>query len=531
MPPEEARERQGDDGEEAKAEAEETKCDAEAEATVAAPLASPKSRPPSLRQEAAAPVLAPTWLDAGVAAALFREAAAVLVSLEPAGQLCCEICELLSPGTPGSDCSHDHDSEGRLLARAQQRAQRWLPRLDTLAGQLEFEAKEADARAQRVNPRGVLEDARFVCSAAGPAVQRMQTDLGAAAAVGALTLQDELEQFAADVASGACGGRGGPMAGPGMPEALSELWAGFGGAAKGYASFVEEVAKVPCPGEALGAGAAWRRLLAEVEVALLLAHLGGQAMAYIGLAQAQAPSGSCGGLLPDGVVARKVMMSVVLPPLQRRARYVAARVQWWLRRQAALSLERMRTPAEHLPGKLHSPTLARCRAALCSGPAVASLVEEALDVAAAAASAQVLSDLDAVLAAGCLHPRLLLLPGTRPDEGLVGLEVAPRSGAKRRVLEEMQARASVPAHGTQTRALVAACFRKLRTAVAGKAVGLALVAQAAFANRLIDEAARSEQLGSGRCAALTAEHERLTEAGRQAASRASAQGWLRDCEA
>ncbi|CAK0828234.1 unnamed protein product [Prorocentrum cordatum] len=463
-------------------------------------------------------------LGAGGAAGLLEEAAAVLGSVEPAGELRGEVCELLARLARGSR-GGGHDLERWLRARAPQ----WLPRLDALAGQLESEAWAFEARAQQVDPEGVLDDARTVCSAAGPAVQRMQTELGAAAATRALTLKDELQQFASDAASGAC--RGGPLADPGLAEAASELWAGFGGSSEGYAAFVEEAAGAPCAGEALGAGAAWRRLLAEVEVALLLAHAGGQAAACIGLAQTQAQNGSSSGSphLED-TVAKKLMMSVVLPPLQRRARYAAARVQWWLRRQAALALERMQGPDERLPSHLHS----RCRAALCSRP-VASLVEEAMDAAAAAASTRVLSDLDAVLAAGCLHPRLLLLPDTQPDQGPGGLQVAPQPSAKRRVLEEMLRRASAPASRAQTRALVAAGFRRLRTAVAGKAVGLALVAQAAFTGRLIDEAARGEGLGGGQAAALKAEHERLRVAAERAAYRAAAlrrcQGWLRGLEA
>merc|ERR1719198_1653541 len=109
----------------------------------------------------------------------------------------------------------------------------------------------------------------------------------------------------------------------------------------GYAAYLRDHVKIPGADVPLNGGAAWQRLLAEIEVAMRLAHPPAEELANLMKAAVQAGGCSVHGHSRWDDVASKLLMSMAFDPLCRRIQYVAARVAWVLRQQKAAVAEWM----------------------------------------------------------------------------------------------------------------------------------------------------------------------------------------------
>jgi hypothetical protein len=201
--------------------------------------------------------------------------------------------------------------------------------------------------------------------------------------------------------------------------------------------------------EKLNGGAAWTRLLAEIEVAMRLTHPNQEELerlAYYAI--------RCGGTGVHGHqrwedVSSKLMLTIAFDPLRSRIRYIAARIAWMLRHQKVTVTERMATLSEGPAARFHSPLFAQHLGILRSSAIARDLVFSAYDGAASRVAEGVLKNLQSTLTAGCINPNIMLRPKTEPDMDPAKLtkpteEQMLSSGrtaaARQRVKDEMELR-------------------------------------------------------------------------------------------
>jgi len=261
---------------------------------------------------------------------------------------------------------------------------------------------------------------------------------------GALTLEEELSAFAQEAARGMCG-IGNSLSSQDAADAAADLYAQFQGV-EGYAAYLRESVRIAGADVPLNGGAAWQRLLAEIEVAMRLSHPPPEELrALMGAAIRCGGTGVHGHQRWEGV-SSKLMLAVSHEPLHRRIRYVATRVAWVLKRQKTTVCEWMSSVAGGPAARLHSPLFAEHVEVMRTFPMVRDLVFGAYNDAASSVGENLLKNLKGTLTAGCINPELVLQPATEPvfDTAKLATPLPSKSSrageARKRVVGEMRNR-------------------------------------------------------------------------------------------
>merc|ERR1719362_2614949 len=152
--------------------------------------------------------------------------------------------------------------EQRFASLCSERVPQWLSALERLEARLVRAQTEAREVEQRESSDEVLRKARAVGTSFGRALEKVINGAPGCTA-GALTLDEELTEFAAAVAKGMCGS-GTVLSAQDASSSAVDLFANFG-SVEGYAKYLKDEVHVPCADMKLNGGAAWQRLLAEVE--------------------------------------------------------------------------------------------------------------------------------------------------------------------------------------------------------------------------------------------------------------------------
>eukprot|EP00931_Biecheleriopsis_adriatica_P063933 TRINITY_DN3880_c0_g1_i1.p1 TRINITY_DN3880_c0_g1~~TRINITY_DN3880_c0_g1_i1.p1 ORF type:complete len:876 (-),score=197.09 TRINITY_DN3880_c0_g1_i1:78-2705(-) len=302
--------------------------------------------------------------------------------------------------------------EERFAALCNERVPQWIQGLERLETRLSRSNIEARNMEEKENSDEVLRQARAAGLSFGRALSEVIGGTPGCSA-GALTLEEDLVEFAAACQKGYCSTPD-TLSGKDAAAGAADLFAHFGGV-EAYAAYLRKDVKIAGADVPLNGGAAWRRVLAEVEVAMRLAHPPAEALKEI-LASAI----SCGGTGVHGHkhwedVSSKLMMSISYQPLLLRIRYVTARVVWILRHQKLAVSEWMSVLADGPGSRMFSPLFAQHLGVLRSSPIVRDLVFGAYDDAVGVIGEQVLKNLQGTLTAACINPEIMLRPKTEVD--------------------------------------------------------------------------------------------------------------------
>jgi len=236
---------------------------------------------------------------------------------------------------------------------------------------------------------------------------------------GALTLEEELAEFAMAAARFDCG-VGESLPPEGAAAAAAEVWASFG-SVQAYTKFLRDDVQIPGADLPLNGGAAWQRLLLEIEVAMRLATPTKEELAGLHLASVQAGGTGVRGHQLWEDVFEKLVREIAFEPLRRRVRYVAARIGWSLRQQKIAVADWMATLEDGLSGQPNvyarqfSPLFPQHLKVLRSSHLTRELVLTAHDTASDKVASQLLRNVEGTLTAGCINPNMMMRPGTQPD--------------------------------------------------------------------------------------------------------------------
>lgn len=448
--------------------------------------------------------------------------------------------------------------EERFAALCRERLPQWLQHLERLELRLSRSQKEARDLEQRESSEEVLRRARSAGLSFGRALQHVISGAPGCQA-GALTLEEELAEFAAAAKKGQCetgdAGMGRAMSAREAAGAAEEVFASFNGVA-GYAAYLRDQVHIPAADVPLNGGAAWTRLLAEIEVAMRLAHPPQKELENLMVTAMRAAGTGVHGHQRWEDVASKLMLSVSFEPLRRRVRYVAARVVWVLKHQKATVSEWMSMLSEGPASKRYSPLFTEHLDVLRAYPIVRDLVFTAYDKAAAAIGEQVLKNLEGTLVAACINPDIMLRPSTEPDldpnkvdaaaaaaAAAVGQPPNPSSGqsttaeSRKRVAVEMKRRSGrsgglplqlqdrvfEPSEARQIMPFVEAklrnAFAVLARVLANQAFAFADTSMTYLCHRRVDEAMTSIEFSPEQSKALMQRHEELEAIARQVEGR------------
>jgi len=349
--------------------------------------------------------------------------------------------------------------EERFSSLCRERAPQWLSSLERLEMKLVKSSREAREVAQKESTLELLTKARYAGFSFSRALQEViQGTPGCNA--GASTLEEELKEFASAAAMGHCGA-GDFLFSQDAAAAAACVFETFGGV-EGYTAYLRNEVKIPGADVALNGGASWRRLLAEVEVAVRLAHPPEESVKNFAAAAICAGGTGVHGHQRWDDVASKLMLPIAFEPLSQRLRYVTARVIWLLRQQKVAVSEWMSFLAEGPGTRIASPLFTQHFTAMRSSPVVRELVYSAFDDAVGAVGEQLMRNLTGTLTAACINPQIMLRPHTHPDldlnklgkkeeKGEEDVEMTGKTGgknekelrsreAKARVVKEMRKR-------------------------------------------------------------------------------------------
>jgi len=302
--------------------------------------------------------------------------------------------------------------ERRFELVCSERLPHWLQGLSMLDLKLTQQHKEAQLVSSEEDSDGVLRKARAAGLSFGRALQHVIGGTPGCEA-GALTLEEELVAFA-DAAARGGAGSGGKLSARDAAEAAADLWAPFGGV-QNYAEYLRETVCIPSSHERLNGGAAWQRLLSEIEVAMRLAHPPAEELSGLPLAAIQAGGTGVHGHQRWDDVTMKLLVGIAFEPLRKRIRYIAARVAWSLRQQKVAVAEWMATLQEGPSSRFFSSLFPQHLALLRSSPLTRDLVFGAFDQASGNVADQLLATLECTLLAGCLNPGIILRSPTQAD--------------------------------------------------------------------------------------------------------------------
>eukprot|EP00933_Yihiella_yeosuensis_P037033 TRINITY_DN30873_c0_g1_i1.p1 TRINITY_DN30873_c0_g1~~TRINITY_DN30873_c0_g1_i1.p1 ORF type:complete len:865 (+),score=214.80 TRINITY_DN30873_c0_g1_i1:68-2662(+) len=304
------------------------------------------------------------------------------------------------------------DLEERFAALCQEKVPQWIAGLEKLETRLSRSSTEAKDMEQRDAPEEVLRTARSAGLSFGRALQEVISGAPGCRA-GSLTLEEELIEFASAAAKGFCG-TGGALSSSDAAAAAADLFAQFEGV-EGYAAYLRNEIKIPGADVSLNGGAAWQRLLAEVEVSMRLAHPPPEELKDIMNAAVRAGGTGVHGHTRWEDVAAKLMLGIAFDPLLRRIRYIAARIVWVLKHQKAAVSEWMSSMSEGPAARIYSPMYGQHLNVLRQSPIVRDLVFGAYDDAVAIIGQGVLKNLAGTLTAACINPGIMLRPRTQVD--------------------------------------------------------------------------------------------------------------------
>lgn len=317
--------------------------------------------------------------------------------------------------------------EQRFSSLCTERVPQWLSALERLEARLARAQSEAREVEQRESSDEVLRRARAVGTSFGRALEKVINGAPGCTA-GALTLEEELTEFAAAAAKGACGS-GTVLPAQDASSAAADLFANFG-SVEGYAKYLKDEVHVPCADMKLNGGAAWQRLLAEIEVAMRLAHPPAEELSALMLNAIRSGGTGVHGHVRWEDVASKLMLGIAFEPLRRRICYVAARVIWVLKNQKAAVSEWMSALSDGPAARLYSPLFSEHLQILRAYPLVRDLVFAAFDGAVSVVGEAVLRSLQGTLTAACINPAIMLRANTEPSLDPRKPREAPAEGAK-----------------------------------------------------------------------------------------------------
>jgi len=461
---------------------------------------------------------------------------------------------LLGAATDGADsksastlCGPEaaRELEERFAALCHERAPQWLSSLGRLETRLAAAHKEASEIEHTEDSTEVLRRAQAAGVSFGRAFQHVIGGTPGCGA-GARTLEEELAEFAAAAAAGQCS-VGKEVSGALMAEAAAEVFAAFDGV-EGYAAYLRDTVGIPGGEVPLNGGAAWHRLLMEIEVAVRLAHPRPEELAALTVAAVQAGGTGVHGHQRWDDVAGKLLLTIAFEPLRRRIHYVAARVAWTLRQQKETVSEWMAALGDGPAARMYSPLFPQHLALLRSSPITRSLVFGAFDKAADCIANTLRLNLESTLSAGCMKPDLMLRPRTLLD--LEPVAPVPKSGrataGRSRVIDEMRHRSGPsgglptqlrdrvfePREATQALPYVELRLRRafsvLANALANQAYAFSETSLDLLCRRDMDEAMNAVDFSPEQKRAVAARHAELTTKAGQLDERLSA---VRRCTA
>jgi len=350
--------------------------------------------------------------------------------------------------------------ERRFATVCRDRAPIWLQSLERLEARLARAQGEAREVERREHPEELLQKARAVGTSFGRALEKVISGTPGCMA-GALTLEEELAEFAAAASKGLCGGDG-FLSPQDANSAIADLFASFEGV-EGYARYLRDEVRVPCADMRLNGGAAWQRLLSEIEVAMRLAHPPPEELTGLMLNAIRAGGTGIHGHARWEDISSKLMLGIAYGPLRQRIRYVVARVIWVLKNQKATVSEWMATLSDGPAARLYSPLFSEHLRILRDYPVVRDLVFTAFDSAVASVGEAVLRSLEGTLMAACINPAIMLRASTEPS-------LDPRKAASIPTPQQQTGKAAQAAKAArviQARERVAQEMRKRERAAAG----------------------------------------------------------------
>mmetsp|Transcript_86476 Transcript_86476/g.253078 ORF Transcript_86476/g.253078 Transcript_86476/m.253078 type:complete len:599 (-) Transcript_86476:184-1980(-) len=437
--------------------------------------------------------------------------------------------------------------EEKFAILCHERVPQWTAGLERLEARLEKSRSEAREIEQRETSDEVLRRARSAGTSFGRALEHVIHGAPGCTA-GALTLEDELVEFAASAAKGHCG-TGAILSPQDAASAVADLFANFDGV-EGYANYLRTEVRVPGADVPLNGGAAWQRLLAEIEVAMRLSHPPPDELAGLMLNAVRAGGTGVHGHQRWEDVSSKLMLAIAFEPLRRRIRYVAARVVWVLKHQKAAVSEWMSTLSDGPASRLYSPLFSEHLSILRQYPIVRELVFGAYNDAVSIVGEQVLKSLEGTLMAACINPEIMLRTPTEPDldprnpanaQRAKSGKAGKASQARERVANEMRRRGSGPSGGlpvqlrdrifepkeaAQTLPFVEVklrhAFAVLANILANQSFAFSDTSLATLCRRQVDEAMNKIDYSAEQSRALAARHTELEEVAKQVEERLSA---------
>lgn len=439
--------------------------------------------------------------------------------------------------------------EDRFSSLCRERVPQWtqsLERLETRLVRAQGEAREAE---KRETSDEMLQRARAVGTSFSRALEKV---IGGApgCTAGSMTLEEELGEFALSASKGQCGS-GTVLRAQDVADAAADLFAHFNGV-EGYAKYLREEVRVPSADMPINGGAAWQRLLAEIEVAMRLAHPPAEELSNLMLNAVRAGGTGVHGHQRWEDVSSKLMLGLAFEPLRRRIRYVAARIIWVLKNQKATVSEWMSTLSDGPAARLYSPLFTEHLRILRTYPLVRDLVFAAYNDAVSTVGEAVYKSLEGTLMAACINPTVMLRTSTEPSmdprkskQPLPASATSRGAAARDRVAAEVRRRSSGPSGGLpvqltdrvfepkeapQTLPFVEVKLRQAFGMLAGilsnQAFAFADTSLAALCRRQVDEAMSKIDYSAEQKSAMATRHAELEEVAVQVEKRLGA---VRSC--
>lgn len=332
-----------------------------------------------------------------------------------------------------------------------ERAPKWITGLEKLEVTLTKSLHDAQKAAHSESGCELLSRARAAGLGFGRALQHVVSGAVQAGSDQALTLEEELKEFAASAAGSTCG-IGDCLSGKEAAQAAEEVWDSFGGI-EGYITYLKEKVCISSADVPLTGGSSWYRLMEEIEVAMRLVHPTAKDLKELAACAVQAGGTGLHGHQRWDDVSAKLLLEIAYEPLRRRLRYVAARVAWALQQQKNAVATWMAEVESGPSSRLYSPLFAQHLQVLRSSVIARELIFNAFDNAANSVATTLLRNLEGTLSAMCLNPQISMRPATDPDADGVK-KIREPSEVRDRVKAEMKRRSGPSGGG------VPACLRE-----------------------------------------------------------------------
>jgi hypothetical protein len=327
--------------------------------------------------------------------------------------------------------------EERFMKMCLERAPKWITGMEQLETRLTKTLHTAQEVAHSESGSELLSRARAAGLGFGRALQHVVGGTPCCT-TGALTLEEELMDFAAAAASSTCG-IGACLTGKEAAAACEEVWASFGGI-EGYITYLRETVGISSADVPLNGGSAWYRLMEEIEVAMRLVHPSAKDLKELSICAVQAGGTGLHGHQRWDDVAGKLLLEIAYEPLRRRIRYVTARVAWALQQQKSAVAEWMAEVEGGPASRLYSPLFAQHLGVLRTSPIARDLVFCAFNKASINVAATLLKNMEGTLSAMCLNPKIMLRPSTEPDREPLPTTARQPQMVRDRVKAEMRLR-------------------------------------------------------------------------------------------